>query len=66
MVPMGVVRFDVRRVTEALDQRRLGRPLHSKKRRPAPAVVLRRRKTFPLLDDARGSAASCRLGFHAI
>jgi hypothetical protein len=49
----GALRFDVKRVKEALDQRRLGRPNRARRRRPGPARRSVGVELLPLPNDAR-------------
>jgi hypothetical protein len=50
--PKGALRFDVRRVREALEQRRLGKPRRAQKRRPGPERRSSGVELLPLPVDA--------------
>jgi hypothetical protein len=51
--PKGALRFDVRRVREALEQRRLGRPKRARNRRAGPERRSSGVELLPLPVDAR-------------
>jgi hypothetical protein len=50
--PKGALRFDLRRVKAALDQRRLGRPRAPRARRPGPARHVHGVELLPLPEDS--------------